>query len=203
MRARPLVLAATGLALTALLAACGTGSTSTTSTTPAAASTANSVGDTADVSFAQLMIPHHQQAIAMADLALKYGTSTEVKKLAAQIQKAQGPEVAQMSGWLQAWGAPLTMPSSTSSDGMGGMDMGGVSADGMMSTQDLDTLSMARGADFDRMWLQMMIAHHQGAITMANQVLATTKNAQVTALANAIVAGQTTEIDTMKKLLAS
>jgi uncharacterized protein (DUF305 family) len=202
MRARPLVLAATGLALTGLLAACGSSSSPTTSTNPAAASTTTSVGDTADVSFAQLMIPHHQQAVAMADLALKYGTSAEVKKLATQIQSAQGPEIAQMTAWLQAWGAPLTMPSSSSSDGMGGMDMGGVSADGMMSTQDMDALAMARGVEFDRMWLQMMITHHQGAITMANQVLATTKNAQVTQLANAIVAGQTTEIDTMKKLLA-
>lgn len=202
MRARPLVLAATGLALTALLTACGSGTTSTTTTPPAAGSTANAVGDTADVSFAQLMIPHHQQAVAMADLALKYGSSAEVKKLAAQIEKAQGPEIAQMSGWLQAWGAPLTMPSSTSSDGMAGMDMGGASADGMMSTKDMDALAMARGAEFDRMWLQMMIAHHQGAITMANQVLATTKNAEVTQLAKAIVTGQTAEIDTMKKLLA-
>jgi uncharacterized protein (DUF305 family) len=81
--------------------------------------------------------------------------------------------------------------------------MGGMSASGMMTQQDLDKLAKTTGADFDRMWLQMMIAHHQGAVTMAQQILDTTSNPDVQKLAQAVVDGQTTEIDTMQQLLAA
>jgi uncharacterized protein (DUF305 family) len=209
MRARPLALAATGLALTAVLTACGSatdpGSTSGMGGSGSSATTSTSAG-AGDIAFAQLMIPHHQQAIEMADLALKNGSSAQVKQLAAQIKKAQAPEIAQMTQWLQSWGAPLAMPGSDASGMPGmdhsGMDMGGMTASGMMSRQDMATLADARGADFDRMWLQMMIAHHQGAISMAQQVLDTTSDPQVTALANAVISGQQAEIDTMQQLLA-
>lgn len=202
---RPLALAVTGLALAATLAACGTSSddVGTTGMNDGSSSSSSVTGQAADVAFAQLMIPHHTQAIEMADLALKYGTSVEVKTLATQIKGAQDPEIAQMTQWLDGWNAPLQMPGS---DGSGmnhsGMDMGGMSASGIMSDEELNALGQARGADFDRMWLQMMIAHHQGAIAMAEQVLATTTDEQVKALAQDVVAGQTTEIDTMQQLLA-
>jgi uncharacterized protein (DUF305 family) len=205
MRARrPLALAATGLALVLTLAACGSGDHSSMSS---GASTAAVTGEgrTADISFAQLMIPHHQQAIEMADIALQKGAGPEVTKLAQQIKAAQDPEIAQMKGWLAAWGAPEQMEGATASDGSmdhSGMDMGGMSMAGMMSAEDMGKLMDATGADFDRMWLQMMIAHHQGAISMANQVLASTSDAEVKKLAEAVVAGQTTEITTMQKLLA-
>ena len=111
-----------------------------------------------------------------------------------------------MTGWLQDWGAPPTMPGSDA-DGMPGMDhsghdMGGVTTEGMMTADDMAALAQARGTEFDRMWLQMMIAHHQGALSMAQQVLDTTSNPQVTALADAVVKGQQAEIDTMQQLLA-
>jgi uncharacterized protein (DUF305 family) len=172
-------------------------------TGPQAAASAS----TADVSFAQLMIPHHQQAVQMADLALTTANSPDVKRLAEQIKAAQGPEITKMESWLAGWGADDQMhgmdPSAPANGDMGGMDMGGLSASGMMSRQDLDTLSTAAGADFDRMWLQMMIAHHRGAVIMAQQVLDTTSNPDVKGLAQAVVDGQTTEIDTMQQLLAS
>jgi uncharacterized protein (DUF305 family) len=82
------------------------------------------------------------------------------------------------------------------------MDMGGVTGAGMMTPEDMAKLSSAAGPDFDTMWLQMMIAHHQGAVTMAQQVLDTTQNADVAKLAQNVVDGQTTEITTMQKLLA-
>jgi uncharacterized protein (DUF305 family) len=85
---------------------------------------------------------------------------------------------------------------------MQGMDMGGQSAAGMMTSQDMTALSKASGADFDHMWLTMMIAHHQGAITMANGLKKQSTTPEVTALANGIISGQTTEIDTMKTLLS-
>jgi uncharacterized protein (DUF305 family) len=162
-------------------------------------------GRTADISFAQLMIPHHEQAIEMADIALDKGAGPEVTQLAQEIKAAQDPEIAQMKRWLSAWGAPEQMESATASDGSmdhSGMDMGGMSMAGMMSAEDMSKLMDASGAEFDRMWLQMMIAHHQGAITMANQVLAATSDAEVKKLADAVVAGQTAEIATMQKLLA-
>lgn len=201
MKTRTLALAGTSIALTVLLAACGsTTANSPEASTPAGASAAavQSVGEAtdADISFAQLMIPHHQQAVEMADLALARETSPEVKKLAEQIQGAQDPEIQMMSGWLQAWGAPMEMGDDHDSHDMGGMTMSG-----MMTDEDMQALDDATGAEFDQMWLQMMIAHHQGAITMAQQVLDTTNTAEVTALAEDVVQAQQVEIETMQQLL--
>jgi uncharacterized protein (DUF305 family) len=211
---RPILMTAAGLALAATLTGCAATSenTATAPGSPAASagmmdgSTAEATGSTADIAFAQLMIPHHQQAIEMADLAATNATSPEVKALAAQIKAAQDPEITIMSTWLGDWGAPMTMPGTDPSgmptDSMDGMDMGGVGAAGMMSSQDMNNLAMATGTDFDSMWLQMMIAHHQGAISMAEQVAATTTNPDVKALADAIASGQDAEISTMQTLLA-
>lgn len=205
---RPLALAVTGLALTATLAACGasTNDAGTGGMNDGSSSSSTLTGQSADVAFAQLMIPHHTQAVEMADLALKYASTAEVKALATQVKAAQDPEIAQMTQWLDGWNAPLQMPGSDDSGMPGGdhsdMDMGGMSAAGMMSEQDMNSLGQARGADFDSMWLQMMIAHHQGAVAMAEQVLTTTTDEQVKALAQDVVAGQNTEIDTMQQLLA-
>lgn len=151
-----------------------------------------------DIAFAQLMIPHHQQAVEMADMALAHGVTGDVLSLANQIKAAQGPEIAQMTAWLNAWGAPVEMASSNSMDGM---DMGGAMSEGMMSADDMSMLDQASGVDFDTLWMQMMVKHHEGAISMANQVLSTTSNADVKALAEAVVSGQTAEIATMQKLL--
>ncbi len=200
-----LVLTAGGLALTAILAACG-GASSGSSTDGAgghsgmtgssAASAAPTGSRAGDVAFAQQMIPHHQQAVEMADLALTCAQSPQIKTLATAIKKAQDPEIATMTDWLTRWKAPLAM-----SGDMGGMDMGG-SGTGMMSDTDMASLGAARGAAFDKMWLAMMVAHHTGAVAMAQQVLAATKDAQVKALADAIVKGQTAEIATMQQILA-
>jgi uncharacterized protein (DUF305 family) len=203
MNARSLALASTGLVLAVALTACGSNDESGTDGMGGmsdSGSDSSSTAETADVAFAQLMIPHHQQAVEMADLALKYATTTQVKELATQIKDAQGPEIEQMTQWLQDWGAPTSMPSA---DGdMGDMDMGGMGAAGMMSEEAMTNLTESRGTEFDQMWLQMMIAHHEGAITMAQQVLDTTSNAEVTALANDVVQSQQGELDTMQQLLA-
>ena len=205
MRARTLALASTGLALAVVLTACGSDNASETDGMGGAMdgsgsnASASSTADAADVAFAQLMIPHHQQAIEMADLAAKYAKSTQVKDLAAQIKGAQGPEIEMMTQWLQDWEAPMTMPSP---DGdMGDMDMGGMGSAGMMSEAEMMGLAESRGAEFDQMWLQMMIAHHQGAVTMAQQVLETTNDPEVTALAQDVVQAQQAEIDAMQQLL--
>ena len=208
-RTRTVALAITAVAAAAVLAACSSADTAA----PASASAGSSMaaeqsagadsaqaGSESDITFAQLMIPHHEQAVQMADMALQKATTPEVQQLAQQIKDAQDPEIQQMRGWLTAWGAPEQM---AGMDGMdhGDMDMGGQTAAGMMTDQDMSALMDASGTDFDQMWLAMMIAHHKGAIEMAQQVTSQSTNPEVTALADAIVAGQTTEIDTMQKLL--
>ena len=208
MRTRALLTLAAGITVAAALAGCASDSTATTSTPPTSSADATAAGSTtgseADIAFAQLMIPHHQQAIEMADLAAANATSPEVKALATQIKAAQDPEIQTMTQWLTTWGAPTMMatPSNGGTD-HGGMDMGGMTEAGMMSAEDMAALAKATGADFDTMWVQMMIAHHQGAITMAQQVAETTTNPDVKAMADAIIAGQTAEIATMQQLLAT
>jgi uncharacterized protein (DUF305 family) len=204
MRSRTIAVSVSSAALIGVLSACGSSSTPATQATPTTGVTASSATSAAqanadDIAFSQLMIPHHQQAVGMADLALARASSTQIKALATQIKAAQGPEITTMSAWLTAWGQPSTMPTSS---GMDGMDMGGMTAAGMMSGADLASLGTAAGPAFDRSWLRMMIAHHEGATQMAEQVLSRGRSAEVKALAQTIIAGQTAEIATMTKLLA-
>ncbi|MFC6238095.1 DUF305 domain-containing protein [Longivirga aurantiaca] len=189
MRAR-LPLAATALALAAVLSGC-----SSHSSDMAGGTAAIVAGQQGDIAFAQLMIPHHEQAVEMADLALERETSPEVKALAEQIKGAQDPEIEQMTAWLAAWGAPTQMPGVEHSGDHAGMP-------GMMSDDDMSALADAQGAAFDEKWLTLMIAHHEGALTMAQQVLGTTTDAEVRTLAEAVVAGQKAEITEMTALLA-
>ena len=146
----------------------------------------------ADVMFAQMMIPHHEQAIEMSDIALdpNTGASAAVIALATQIKGAQDPEISQMKNLLTTWGMPMEMGSMDHSSMM----------DGMLSLEDMDSLGQLKGAEFDKAWAKGMIAHHEGAIAMANDVLANGKNSEILALANAVVSGQSTEIETLKPL---
>ena len=162
-----------------------------------ASSSASAAADDADVRFAQHMIPHHQQAVAMAGLAETRASDAEVKKLAGQIKAAQDPEIATMTGWLTAWGKPMTMPSTEH-----GMDMGDASMPGMMSDAEMSALSQATGKEFDKEFLHMMITHHQGAITMAQEEVADGTKPEVIALAKQIITAQEAEIATMKEMLA-
>jgi len=119
-----------------------------------------------DVSFAQEMIPHHKQAVEMADLAATRASDPRVKALAARIKGAQDPEIQTMTGWLTSWDEPVT-PSG--GGGMAGHSMGssGSGGMGMMSEGEMQALGAASGAAFDRMFLTMMTGHHNGAIEMA------------------------------------
>lgn len=150
----------------------------------------------ADVAFAQGMIPHHQQAIEMARLAADRAASPEVKALATDIEAAQGPEIALMTGWLQLWGAAV--PEDTA-----GMEHPGMEVPGMMSQADMQALEQASGAEFDRMFLDMMIRHHEGALEMARTEQADGQNADALALARQIETTQAVEIDAMRELLGS
>lgn len=152
----------------------------------------------ADVEFSQQMIPHHQQAIMMADLVPGSDASADVVELAAQIKAAQAPEITLMRGWLKDWDETVM-----GDHGMGDMDdsdemdMG----DGMLNGAAMRDLARTSGAEFDRLWLTGMIGHHEGAITMAETELADGKNPASKMLARAIITAQEKEIATMKGLL--
>ncbi|GAA4477551.1 DUF305 domain-containing protein [Rhodococcus olei] len=164
----------------------------------------------ADVMWTQMMIPHHQQAVEMAALAEGRTGNTQLLALAAQIKAAQNPEIELMTGWLTAWGQPTmaagmdhSMHGSGGTSGMmpGGSMPGGSMSDGMMSAEQMTRLQNATGAEFDRAWLEMMIAHHQGAIDSSTQIQANGQSDQVHELAGKIIAGQQAEIDRMRAML--
>jgi len=182
-----------GLAAVLVLAACGGSSVADVAND--VVETTESVADfnPADVMFAQMMIPHHEQAIEMSEIALDptVGASDVVKSLATRIKGAQDPEIMTMKGFLSGWKMPTTMDHSMMGDTM----------TGMLSTEDIAALSALRGADFDRAWMTSMIKHHDGAIEMAKVVVSGGKNAAVRALAEAVINGQDAEIIEIKKLL--
>jgi uncharacterized protein (DUF305 family) len=154
-----------------------------------------------DVAFAQGMIPHHAQAVTMADMALDQSTDPDVTRLATAIKAAQAPEIEQMTGWLQDWGQPVPETSDGMDHSMDGME--GMMMSGMMSEADMQRLGEAEGTAFDRMWLELMIQHHEGAITMAEDELANGKAPEVEQLAQAIITAQQAEITEMETLLAA
>jgi len=169
----------------------------------------------ADIAFAQQMIPHHRQAVHMAELAPQRAGGQPVKQLATAIQAAQQPEIDQMTAMLKSWHAPETaqggMPDlpGTGDDSrpdmrrpdMPGMDHGAMR--GMMSDQGMAALGQAGGAAFDRQFLTMMISHHQGALTMAATELRDGVNPGAKALAQRITDSQTAQINQMRGMLAA
>jgi uncharacterized protein (DUF305 family) len=170
-------------------------STSASATASPAPPSAEAHND-ADVMFAQQMIPHHTQAVEMSDTLLaKQGIDPRVTALANQIKAAQGPEIQQMQGWLTQWGSPSLPPMS------GHGDMGEMS--GMMSEQDMTALKDAQGVDASKLFLTQMIAHHEGALTMAQSEIKDGQYPPAVDMARAIVTTQQREIDTMNGLLAS
>lgn len=182
----------------------------------------------ADMDFARMMIPHHQQAVEMSDIILaKQGVDPRVVDLATQIKDAQGPEIEKMQGWMKQWGmsgmpgmsdmpgmsgTPTTttmpmpggsmMPSGSMMPGMPGMgDMSGM--DGMMSAADMDALKNAQGVEASKLFLAGMIKHHQGALVMAQDEVKNGQFPDAVAMAESILESQQKEIDTMNQILGS
>lgn len=158
----------------------------------------------ADVAFAQDMIPHHQQAIEMAELATERAQDPEVKVLADGIIASQDREIDTMTDWLEAWGEDVSSTSGGTDHGdMAHGDMGNGDMTGMMSEEDMNALEKATGAEFDHMFLTMMMEHHQGAIEMSQTEQAEGESPDAIALAKTIESDQESEIDKMETLLAS
>ena len=141
-----------------------------------------------DAMFLQMMIPHHQQAVLISELAMKNSSNPEVIALAKQIRDAQGPEITAMRSWLIAAGLGEDPGHSMSS------------MKGMLTEDELASLTSATGKEFDRLFLTGMIAHHDGAVEMLSMIEKTT-NADVKGLGNEILASQSAEIELMSKIL--
>ena len=167
----------------------------------------------ADVEFATQMIPHHAQALEMVEMAEGRDLSPEVADLVERIGAAQAPEIEQMAAWLEEWDQPVP-----ETDGMGdmdgmdhgdmdhgsddGMDMGD-EMPGMMSDAEMDDLDAAEGDAFERMWLAMMVEHHEGAIEMAETELEEGEDADALDLAQSITDSQAAEVEEMQALLGA
>lgn len=167
---------------------------STDSSTESPTDVAASFNDV-DVAFVQGMIPHHEQAIEMAQMAAERSENPAVLDLASRIEAAQEPEIDGLTGMLEHWGVEAS--------GTGGMDHGGMDhGGGMMSEDDMTALMGASGAEFDRMFLEMMIEHHTGAVAMAETQIAEGENRTPTAMAETIRDTQKAEIAEMEQFLS-
>ena len=140
-----------------------------------------------EIMFAQMMIPHHEQAISMSETALKKSRNQAILKLSNQIKSLQGTEKSQLAYWLKATDSSMTMDHD--------MQMSG-----MLTTKELASLKRLTGTQFDRTFLQLMIKHHKGALEMLD-LISDSKNAEAKALAKAIKSAQSKEITSMKLLL--
>lgn len=189
----------------ALVVSCSSSDSSHSTMTTMAAVTipATANFNATDVGFAQGMIPHHAQAVEMADMGIAKSTNADVLSLAKQIKSAQNPEIETMTGWLQGWGQAVPSTASMADGGHDMTNMSGMMMDGMMSDADMKRLESSTGTAFDRLWLELMIQHHEGAVRMAKDELADGKNPDAKALAQAIITSQQAEISKMNALLAA
>ena len=195
------ILIISGITLTSalLLGACGseTGSSSMPGMSSSAGAGRQAGHNPDDVAFVQQMIPHHTDAVNMADLVSSRSKNPQVIDLASRIGKGQEPEIQQMQNWLSAWNASMPGMSTQSMPGMSGGSM-----PGMMSADEMKQLEQAKGAEFDKMWLDMMIKHHQGAVDTAKTELGKGASTEAKALAQKIIDAQQGEITEMRGMLS-
>jgi len=197
----------TVVALSLGLAACGDDADGGGNASDERTASNGDVFNDADVVFATDMIPHHAQAIEMVTLADTRTLDPEVKQLADSIRDAQSPEVETMVDWLTAWGEEV--PETSLDHANAGHDMDDMpsmeSSDmpGMMSSDDLEALAEASDGEFQDMWLEMMMEHHQGAVEMAKTEQAEGKYPDAVSLAESIETAQLAEIEQIKQLLGS
>lgn len=191
-RTHAFLLLPAALAGTLLLASCGTDGGESAQPSPEASKQATAEFNDTDVMFAQMMIPHHEQAVEMSRLA-EDRAGDDVKELADEIEAAQGPEIKQLTTMLESWGEEPA-------DDMSGM---GHDMDGMMSEEQMNTLESTEGDAFDTMFLEMMIEHHEGAVGMAEKELDKGTNPKARELAQDVIDAQESEIDQMNRMLGN
>jgi len=142
-----------------------------------------------DIMFLQMMIPHHQQAIEMSDLALTKSSDSELLALAKDIRDGQGAEIVKMKAWLAGADAGMD-PGHSMGDSMGGM----------LSESELAALKTATGKSFDLLWLKGMTGHHDGAIDMA-AMIEDAENAEIKSFGQAIVSAQSAQNKQMAAMI--
>ncbi|MFI7387358.1 DUF305 domain-containing protein [Streptomyces sp. NPDC049813] len=198
------LLTATAGAASLTLVACGSSDHSPAShdTGGSTATASQDRHNSADLTFAKGMLPHHRQALEMAALAPARAESAQVKKVAAEIKEAQGPEIKTLTGWLASWGERVPAGGTTnhtthSTHGMDGMD----GMDGMMTSKDMGRLKKVSGKAFDTAFLTMMVQHHEGAVAMARSEKAAGAFPAAKKLADSVITSQTAEITRMNALL--
>jgi uncharacterized protein (DUF305 family) len=157
----------------------------------------------ADVAFASGMIPHHAQALEMVEMAQERDLGPEIEELASQIEEAQAPEIETLTGWLESWDEQVPEVEGKSAEEMAEMeDLAGMEgAEGMMSEMSMRQLRNAPDTAFADVWLSLMIAHHQGAVAMAETEIAQGENDDAVALAEEIKTTQDAEIAVMESLV--
>ena len=191
------ILTVVSLGLALVLAGCADTSDDSVRT-----STSGEEFNSADVTFATEMIQHHAQALKMVDLTMGRDLSPEVQQRADDIRAAQTPEIEQMSDWLQDWEEPIPSTVRDHANSEGDMDMDGMGdMPGMMSPDEMASLEKASDAQFEQMWLEMMITHHEGAAEMAADEQEDGLHRGAVKLAEQIEAAQSEEIRTMEGLL--
>ncbi|MCI0689031.1 MAG: DUF305 domain-containing protein [Sporichthyaceae bacterium] len=179
------------LATLAVASACSNAGTDRgTPTGPGSGSAFND----ADVALAQMMIMHRQQGVEMAALAQTRAADPQLRQVAAQIKADQDQQIATMMGWLATWDQPTTQPGGHNMSGMSGVP-------GMMADQEMAQLRGATGADFDRMFARMMIAHHNGSMQVCRDLQGTGSNAGAKALASTIEQSQAAEVAALQGIL--
>lgn len=186
------LLSAGVIATTLVLSGCSAGTSSAPISTPSASGTteAQSRFNDSDTAFAMGMVEHHEQAIDMAETILaKEGIDPRVTELAQNIKAAQGPEINLMNDWIANW--------DVATDDMSDMDHGMA-----MSDEDMTALDDATGLDASKLFLTQMTVHHEGAIEMAQTEIDAGEDADALTLAQKIIDAQTSEIESMKSLLA-
>ena len=188
------VLAAFAAAVT--LSSCSTSTTDRGADVSSATATEEVAGHNAeDVMFAQMMIPHHEQALELAALVPDRSSNPEVIALAAKISAEQQPEIGAMKALLLQW----EVDPNTSAHGSG---HDGMAVEGMVDDATMAKLDSLKGAEFDTLWLQAMINHHRGAIARAESEIADGRSADMITMATTMVATQQAEIDQMTPILA-
>jgi uncharacterized protein (DUF305 family) len=158
--------------------------------------------DVIDAHFIEQMIPHHEDAITMSELALEKATKPEVKELAQNIITSQTKEIEQMSAWYKDWFGK-EVPQDASTMGMHGM-MGSARPNSMhmgIMGGDADIESLENSEDFDREFIEQMIPHHQMAVMMANMLVNSTKREEMKNLGENIIETQSSEIELMRNWL--
>lgn len=159
----------------------------------------NTPPNAADIAYVRDMIVHHRQALDMAGLAPERAAADALKRLADRISGVQGAEIDMMNAWLRTHGQPTVDPAHPEHAGIA--DHAGMP--GMATPAQLDALRAARGADFDRLFVELMVAHHQGALTMSHEILNKGADVRVQEIADDVIATQSDEIRNLRAMLGA